>query len=249
MFGATIGKNSSIMRGTTMLDIEFLTIGDGTAIGFRCMLDARAGLYIGNNVTIASDVQIIGGGHDVNHPDFLPMPIPTVIEDYVWIASRAMVLPSHIGRGAVVAAQAVVNKDVEELSIVGGVPAKVIGKRDPDALKYTNARRPPARSTDGGDSLRETTGWSSSRPRTGRPRWATMRRTSSTRCARTSVRSSKFAPPDPARTPCADIRRHRTAGARTGRRRTAGAHPGARRTVHRRDAHLLVDRRPVPGCR
>lgn len=142
LFGATIGTNSCIMLGTTILDIEFLTVGDNTSIGSRCLLDARAGLFIANDVTIASDVQIIGGGHDVNHPDFLPVPIPTVVEDYVWIASRAMVLPSLIRRGAVVAAQAVVNKDIGECEIVGGVPAKVIGKRDPEALKYTGGYKP-----------------------------------------------------------------------------------------------------------
>jgi acetyltransferase-like isoleucine patch superfamily enzyme len=140
--GATIGRDTGIMRGTTVLDIEFLTVGDETAIGWRCLLDARGGLYIGNNVTIASDVHILGGGHDINHPDFLPVPIPTVIEDYAWIASRAMVLPSHIKRGAVVAAQAVVIKDIEECEVVGGNPAKVIGKRDPDALKYSGSYRP-----------------------------------------------------------------------------------------------------------
>ena len=142
LMGARIGQRTSILRGTTVLDIEFLTIGDGVAIGFRCLLDSRAGLYIGNNVTIASDVHFIGGGHDINHPDFLPVPIPTVVQDYVWIASRAMVLPSLIHRGAVVAAHAVVNKDVDELAIVGGVPAKVIGKRPADSLGYTNNHRP-----------------------------------------------------------------------------------------------------------
>jgi acetyltransferase-like isoleucine patch superfamily enzyme len=141
-FGATIGKNTGIMRGTTVLDPEFLTIGDSCAIGFRCLLDARGGLYIGNNVTIASDVHILGGGHDINHPDFLPVPIPTVIEDYVWIASRAMILPSLIRRGAVVGAQALVIKDVGELEVVGGNPAKVIGKRNPDALQYSGSYRP-----------------------------------------------------------------------------------------------------------
>lgn len=142
LFGATLGSNSCIMLGTSILDIEFLTVGDNTSIGARCLLDARAGLYIGNDVTIASDVQIIGGGHDINHPDFLPVPDPTVVEDYVWIASRAMVLPAHIKRGAVVAAQAVVNKDIDECVVVGGVPAKVIGKRDPEALKYRGGYRP-----------------------------------------------------------------------------------------------------------
>jgi acetyltransferase-like isoleucine patch superfamily enzyme len=142
MVGATIGDHSSIMRGTSILDIEFLTIGNGTTVGLRCLLDARAGLWIGDNVTIASDVHILGGGHDINHPDFLPIPIPTVIEDYVWIASRAMVLPSLIRRGAVVAAQAVVIKDIGECEVVGGNPAKVISKRNPDALQYSAKYRP-----------------------------------------------------------------------------------------------------------
>jgi acetyltransferase-like isoleucine patch superfamily enzyme len=142
LFGATIGKGSSLMRGVMILDIEFLTLGDFSTIGNRCLLDARAGLAIGNNVTIASDVHILGGGHDINDPHFLPIPIPTVIEDYAWIASRAMVLPSLIGRGAVVAAQAVVIKDIGECEIVGGNPAKVIGKRNPDALQYSASYRP-----------------------------------------------------------------------------------------------------------
>jgi acetyltransferase-like isoleucine patch superfamily enzyme len=142
LMGATIGKHSSIMRGTSILDIEFLTIGNGTTVGMRCLLDARAGLWIGDNVTIASDVHILGGGHDINHPDFLPVPIPTVIEDYAWIASRAMVLPSLIRRGAVVAAQAVVVKDIGECEVVGGNPAKVISKRNPDALQYSAKYRP-----------------------------------------------------------------------------------------------------------
>jgi acetyltransferase-like isoleucine patch superfamily enzyme len=142
LLGATIGKGSTIMRGTTIFDAEFLTIGKDTTIGFRCFLDSRAGLWIGDNVTIASDTHFLGGGHDINHPDFTIVPIPTVIEDYVWIASRAMVLPCYIHRGAVVAAHALVNKDVGELEVVGGVPAKVIAKRNPDALKYSAHYRP-----------------------------------------------------------------------------------------------------------
>jgi acetyltransferase-like isoleucine patch superfamily enzyme len=142
LMGATIGEHSCVMRGTSILDIEFLTIGNCSTVGMDCLLDARAGLWIGDNVTIAADVHILGGGHDINSPDFLPVPIPTVIEDYAWIASRAMVLPSFIRRGAVVAAQAVVVKDVGECEVVGGNPAKVISKRDPEALKYTAKYRP-----------------------------------------------------------------------------------------------------------
>lgn len=143
LFGATIGQDSAIMRGTWVWDIEFLTVGHRTSIGFRCLLDCRGGVAIGDDVGIASDTQIVGLTHDVNHPDFPPVPVPIVIEDYVWIASRAMILQAHIHRGAIVAAHAVVNRDVEELEIVGGVPAKVVGKRNPDALKYSGKFKPP----------------------------------------------------------------------------------------------------------
>ena len=115
LFGATIGKGSALNRGTTVWSIPYIVIGENVAIGFRCLLDARAGIAIGNDVVIASDTQIIAGGHDVNHPNFVPAPNPpdpVVIDDYVWIASRAMILPCLIGRGAVVAAQSVVNKEV-----------------------------------------------------------------------------------------------------------------------------------------
>jgi acetyltransferase-like isoleucine patch superfamily enzyme len=143
LFGATIGKGSSIMRTTTILDPEFLHVGTNTTIGNRCLIDARAGTWIGDNVTLASDVHLVAGGHDINHPDFLPVPgVPTVICDYAWIASRAMTLPCIIGRGGVVAAHSLVTKDVGECEVVGGVPAKVIAKRDPEALKYSASYRP-----------------------------------------------------------------------------------------------------------
>ena len=143
LFGAKIGKGSSIMRTTAILDPEFLRIGTNSTIGMRCLIDARASVWIGDNVTLASDVHVVGGGHDINHPDFLPVPgIPTVICDYVWIASRAMTLPCVIGRGAVVAAHSLVTKDIGECEVVGGVPAKVIAKRDPEALKYSASYRP-----------------------------------------------------------------------------------------------------------
>jgi maltose O-acetyltransferase len=61
-----------------------------------------------------------------------------VIEDYVWIGTRATILPGvRIGQGAVVAAGAVVTNDVMAFSVVGGVPAKIIGKRSEGLLYST----------------------------------------------------------------------------------------------------------------
>lgn len=143
LFGAKIGKHTSIFRGTTILDISNLTIGESCSIGFRCMLDARGGITIGDNVVLASDVHIIGGYHDHNDPTFPPIVGPTVIEDYVWVASRCTIL-SHltIGRGAVVGGCSMVRGDVGPLEVVAGVPAKVRSMRDPNALQYKPKYRP-----------------------------------------------------------------------------------------------------------
>ncbi|NJK52359.1 MAG: hypothetical protein HC936_05170 [Leptolyngbyaceae cyanobacterium SU_3_3] len=71
--------------------------------------------------------------HDLNDSGFAGVSAPVVIEDYAWISSRATILPGvTIGRGAVVAAGAVVTKSVAPFEIVGGVPAKKIGERNRD---------------------------------------------------------------------------------------------------------------------
>ncbi len=142
LWGATIGRGSSILRGTTVLGISNLVIGNNTTIGFRCVLDARRSVVIGDNVVIASDVHLIGGGHDINSPDFAAWAVPIRIEDYAWLAVRSTVVAATIGRGAVVAACALVLEDVPPLAVVGGVPAKQISTRDGDALQYTVDYRP-----------------------------------------------------------------------------------------------------------
>lgn len=99
-------------------------------------------MIVGDNVDIAQETNIWTLEHDVNDPSHNVVPGKVVIEDYVWIASRVTILPGvHIGKGAVVASGAVVTKDVPPMSIVGGVPAKVIGQRH-NPLHYTNNYKP-----------------------------------------------------------------------------------------------------------
>ena len=96
------------------------------------------GVKIGDNVDIAQDDNIWTEQHDYNSPTYASVCKPVIIEDYVWIASRATILPGvTIGKGAVVASGAVVTKDVPPLAIVAGVPAKIIGKRKEEALQYS----------------------------------------------------------------------------------------------------------------
>lgn len=128
--GMRIGSGSAIHTGTTLYNPGNISIGRDSIIGEKATLDGRAKLVIGNHVDIASEVMIYNAEHDINDPGFIATQAPVVIEDYVFIGPRAIILPGvTVGRGAVVAAGAVVTKDVEEFAIIGGVPAKVIGER------------------------------------------------------------------------------------------------------------------------
>ena len=94
-------------------------------------------LRIGNNVSIAGEVRIYTMQHDIDDPDFKEMEGEVIIDDYAVIGTRVMILPGvHIGKGAVVASGAVVTKDVEPYTVVGGVPAIFIRERSRN-LTYT----------------------------------------------------------------------------------------------------------------
>jgi acetyltransferase-like isoleucine patch superfamily enzyme len=105
-------------------------IGARTVINRGCCIDARSGVTIGSDVSISPEVALLSTQHDLNDPNFGLQGRPVVIEDHVWIGMRAMVLPGvRIGRGAVVAAGAVVTNDVARLEVVAGVPARKVGSR------------------------------------------------------------------------------------------------------------------------
>ena len=134
--GAKIGKGSSIWRNTEVLGIENLVIGNDSVIAWHCQIDARAGLIIGDHVAIASHVLIIAGSHDLAAPEFWSVSGPIYIEDYAWIATRAVIAHStRIGRGAVVTANTLVAKNIAPYKIVGGSGAKPMGER-PHDLTY-----------------------------------------------------------------------------------------------------------------
>ena len=109
----------------------------GSGCFFAMGVETRRGrnIAVGNHCIINKNVLLDGRGGTLTLGD-------VHVEDYVWIASRATILPGiRIGRGAVVAAGSVVTKDVPPMSIVAGVPAKVIGQRT-SQLSYTLNHRP-----------------------------------------------------------------------------------------------------------
>lgn len=137
-----LGKDSSIHMGC-YINKNNIVIGKCTAINRKCYLDGRGGLKIGNNVSISPEVHLITAEHDINSEHFDYSVKPVIIEDYVWIGTRAIILPGvKIGKGAVISAGSVVTKDVPEYCVYGGVPAKFIKKR-PKKLNYSCKWFPP----------------------------------------------------------------------------------------------------------
>jgi len=146
--GMQLGSGSTIHMMARVYDPRHITIGEDSILGERISLDGRkqllnsvGGLTIGNHVDIASEVMIWTSQHDIHSPTMAATEAAVTIADYVFIGPRAIILPGvTIGRGAVVAAGAVVTKDVASLSIVAGVPAQEIGQRQLTELNYLLGR-------------------------------------------------------------------------------------------------------------
>lgn len=135
--GVDVHPTSNIMMHAFVLQARSIRIGPNCIIGPFTTLDGRAKLTIGRNVNIAGEVLTIGGHHAVDSPTAEGILGPVVIEDNAWIAMRATILPGvTVGEGAYVAAAALVNRDVEPYTLVGGVPAKKIRDRSRD-IEYT----------------------------------------------------------------------------------------------------------------
>lgn len=128
--GLQVGRGSTIHMWANFFQPKNIKIGAGTIIGNNVFLDGRAPLRIGDNVDIAAEVLIYNSEHNINSPDFKASEEPVEIGDYAFIGPRAIILPGvKIGRGAIVAAGAVVVSNVPPFAIAGGIPAKVIGER------------------------------------------------------------------------------------------------------------------------
>lgn len=128
------GKNVNVERMALIGFGQNIEIGDYSGIGVNCKIDH---VVIGKDVMMGPDVVVYASNHDVSDTT-IPMwrqgatGIRTLkIHDDVWIGTRVIILASvnEIGKGAILAAGAVVTKDVPAYAIVGGNPAKVIKYR------------------------------------------------------------------------------------------------------------------------
>jgi putative colanic acid biosynthesis acetyltransferase WcaF len=129
-FGATIGSGV-VIREDVYIHVPWnLVLADSVWIGHGCVLLNFERISIGPNSALAHQVYLAAAGHDVSDPHMAYLHKPIVIEDSVWVATRATVIAGvTLGSGCVVQAGAVVTRDVDPWTVAGGVPARETGKR------------------------------------------------------------------------------------------------------------------------
>jgi len=136
-----IGCDAEIARGAELYissDISnqaTITIGERCYIGQYSNLGAYCPITIGNDTMIGPFCHIVSGNHRFDRRDISMSQqghsvAPVVIDEDVWLGTHVVVLPGvTIGKGAIVAAGAVVNKDIPSYEVWGGVPAKFLKER------------------------------------------------------------------------------------------------------------------------
>ena len=136
---AKIGKTAKVHATVILRQAYNIEIGEGCLINHNNVLQAGkvdGKIKIGNYVHTGANVMIIAFNHAFDTRE-----IPTIQQDYydadviieddVWIGGGSIILPGvRIGKGAIIAAGAVVNNDVPAYTIVGGIPAKTLKERN-----------------------------------------------------------------------------------------------------------------------
>ena len=132
--GFSIGKKTIIIGTPTIVGTSNLysrlIIGKHCKISFDCIFDLAGKIIIQDNANIGPQTTIITGSHEIGSSNnrlggYYPADVE--VGEGVLIAARVTILPGvKIGNGSVIAAGSVVNKDVPENVVVGGVPARII---------------------------------------------------------------------------------------------------------------------------
>lgn len=137
-----VGENSVYKAfSSSFIYPENIIIGNNVQIGPRAHFDAAGNIKINDGVIIGPEVTIYTRSHNYDSDCLEALPFDqkmivsqVSIDRFVWIGTKVIILPGvKIGKGAIIAAGAVVSKDVPDYAVVGGNPAKI--------LKYRNIER------------------------------------------------------------------------------------------------------------
>jgi len=130
LFGAKVQWSSNVLPSCMVWQPWNLTMGAYACLSENVDCYTVAPIVIGDQATISQGVKLCTAGHDISSKIMELTYRPIVIGANAWVSGWAIVLPGvTIGEGSVVAAGAVVSKDVDSWSVVGGNPAKFIKRR------------------------------------------------------------------------------------------------------------------------
>jgi putative colanic acid biosynthesis acetyltransferase WcaF len=130
LFGARVGREVHVYNSATIYMPWNLEIGDWSSIGEHAYIYNLGRIKIGCKTTISQRAHLCAGTHDYSRPDLPLLKPPISVADQAWICADAFLGAGvSVGEGAIVAARAVVSKDVEPWTIVAGNPARPIKKR------------------------------------------------------------------------------------------------------------------------
>ncbi len=130
LFGAKVGKQVNIYPSTRIYMPWNVELGDLTALGEDTFIYSLGKVTLGRNVTVSYRAHLCAGTHDLNDPALPLLKPPITLDEGVWVGTDAFIGPGVcVGKFAVVGARAVVIKDVVQLQVVAGNPAKCVGLR------------------------------------------------------------------------------------------------------------------------
>lgn len=130
LFGARIGSQVHIYPDVRIQFPWNLAIGEYSAVGSGAFLYTLGSISVGDRVTISQGAHLCAGTHDYRDPRMPLLKPPIAISDDAWICADAFVGPGvTVGAGAVLAARAVVMKDVAAWTVVAGNPATFVKQR------------------------------------------------------------------------------------------------------------------------
>lgn len=126
LFMGNIGENSRVMPPVTVVRGNKVRIGKNVVVMNNSLFMAAGRITIEDDVKVAANAQLISNNHDLYDHAVLTCK-PVHLKHNCWIGAGATILPGvTIGENAIVAAGAIVTKDVEDNTVVGGNPAKLI---------------------------------------------------------------------------------------------------------------------------
>lgn len=132
LFGARVGRGVHVHPTVRIAVPWHLAFGDFAAVGDGAILYSLGRISVGSSATISQGAHLCAGTHDYRRADMPLIRAPISVGDGAWICADAFIGPGvAVGDYAVVGARAAAMKDVAPWTIVGGVPAEVIGKRPP----------------------------------------------------------------------------------------------------------------------